>query len=189
MTKRMRWTILMQKNVFKVAGIMSVLIMAICIFSHAENETPVRIAFDKNSERIDIVTGIKLPDYTQAQRGSIQFFQGRLDTPERGFWYFFDGQRFRNIEGLAFIRKIPSIGCWAIARNPSDGTKSKVHPKEQCEIIHHAVSFIPLNESGQPVQRVYVLLDDLDKIQWEEYDHWLATDTQEELNAKQGVIF
>lgn len=179
----------MQNNVLKIAGIASVLIMVICIISNAEGEPPVRIGFDKNSERIDIVTGKKLPDYTQAKRGSIQFFRGRLDTPERGFWYFFDGRRFRSIEGLAFIRKMPSIGCWIIARDSRrDGTQND-HPKENCEIIHHAVSFIPLNDRGKPEQRVYVLLEDLEKIQWKEYDHWLATDTQDQLEAKKGVIY
>ena len=179
----------MKNNMLKIAGIASVLIMVICIISNADSEPPVRIAFDKNSERIDIVTGKELPDYTQAKRGSIQFYQSRLDMPERGFWYFFDGRRFRNIEGLVFIRKIASIGCWTIVGDSSDGTKPKGHPKEQCEIIHHAVSFIPRNESGQPEHRVYILLDDLEKIQWQEYDHWLATDTQEQLEAKQGVIY
>jgi len=179
----------MRNNLSKIAGFTVVLMSLFCMHSFAQNESPVGIEFDKNSERIDIKTGTKLPNYTQAQRGSIQFFLGRLDTPEKGFCYFFDGRRFRNIEGLGFIRKLPGIGCWAIAVASPDGGKTQSHPKEQCEIIHHAVSFIPLNKSGQPEQRVYVLLDDLDKIQWAEYDHWLATDTQEELEAKQGVIY
>ena len=179
----------MQNNVLKIAGIVSVLIMVICIISNAESEPPVRIAFDKNSERIDIVTSNKLPDYTQVQRGSIQFFLGRLDTPQKGFWYFFDGRRFIDIEDLAFIRKMPSIGCWIIASDSRGGETPSGHPKENCEIIHHAVSFIPLNDKGKPEQRVYVLLEDLDKIQWREYDHWLATDTQDQLEAKKGVVY
>jgi len=179
----------MRNNLSKIAGFTVVFISLICMLSFAQSESPVAIEFDNDSERIDIKTGTKLPDYTQAQRGSIQFFLGRLDTPQRGFWYFFDGRRFRNIEGLVFIRKIAPIGCWAIVGDSPDGLKTKSHPKVQCEIIHHAVSFIPLNKSGQPEQRVYVLLDDLTKIQWAEYDHWLATDTQEELEAKQGVIY
>ncbi|MFC1528881.1 hypothetical protein ACFL5B_03130, partial [Candidatus Latescibacterota bacterium] len=91
----------------------------------------------------------KLPNYTQAVRGSFQFFLGRLDSPEKGFWYFFDGRRFRDIDRLAFIRKMPSVGCWIIATASRNGTTPNEHPKENCEIIHHAVSFIPLNDNGK----------------------------------------
>jgi len=186
---RLKEGLILKKTVLKIAGIASVLIMLGCMITFARSEDPVRIVFDKNSERIDIVTGRKLPDYKLAQRGSIRFFLGRLDTPEKGFWYFFDGRRYMSIENLVFIRKIASIGCWVILADSRGGAAPSGHPKENCEIIHHAVSFIPLNDKGQPEQRVYVLLEDLDKIQWREYDHWLATDTQEQLEAKKGIVY
>jgi len=179
----------MQNNWKKIAVIATVLILFICFHSLAKSEPPVRIQFDENSKRIDIVTGKKLQKYTLAQRGSFQFYLGRLDTPLKGIWYFFDGRRYRSTEDLAFIRKMASIGCWIIAGDSHSEGTPKSHPKQNCEIIHHAVSFIPLNDKGQPEQRVYVLLEDLDKIQWKDYDHWLATDTQDQLESKKGVIY
>ncbi len=161
-------------------------------------EAPVRISFDRDSKRMDFVTGQKLPDYTQAQRGSIQFFYGRLDKPEDGFWYFFDGRRFQSIERTAFIRKVKSVGTWVIAgtsrwgetdRN-DDATVPTAHPNTNCEIEHHAVSFIPLNPAThQPEQRVYVLLEDIELMQWKPYDHWLVNDSQETIESKKGIVY
>jgi len=164
----------------------------------AQDESPVRISFDRESKRMDIVTGKTLPDYTMAQRGSFQFFNGRLDKPENGFWYFFDGRRFQRIERTAFIRKLKYIGTWVIAGtsrwgdedDQSAGAVPTAHPKTNCEINHHAVSFIPLNTvTNQPEPRVHVLLEDLELIQWKPYNHWLATDSQEALEAKKGTIY
>ncbi|MBN1290703.1 MAG: hypothetical protein JXB48_02605 [Candidatus Latescibacteria bacterium] len=179
----------MLKNLAKMSIIAAVFYLAVCISAFAQDDAPVRISFDRNSERIDIKTGKKLPDYTQAQRGSIQFYRGRLDTPENGFCYFFDGRRFQDIDHLLFIRKLPSIGCWAIATKGSNDEYSSGHPKQNCEIEHHAVSFIPLDKNGKPQPKVYVLLEDLELLQLAPYDHWLANDTQEQLEAKKGVIY
>ena len=179
----------MSQNWMKVGIIAAFVNMAVCIGVFAQDDTPVRISFDSNSERIDIKTGEKLPNYTQAQRGSIQFYRGRLDTPENGFCYFFDGRRFQDIEHLSFIRKLPGIGCWVIATQESNNPNPSVHPKQNCEIEHHAVSFIPLDSNGKPQPKVYVLLEDLELIQCAPYDHWLANDTQEQLESKKGVIY
>jgi hypothetical protein len=147
---------------------------------------------------VDIVTGRRLPNYTQAQRGSIQFFYGRLDTPENGFWYFFDGRRFQTIARTLFIRKLKSTGTWVIAGTgrwgEPDQTKSAAvptaHPNTNCEIEHHAVSFIPLNPAThKPESRVYVLLDDLELIQWLPYNHWLVNESQEEIESKRGIVY
>ena len=163
-----------------------------------QENTPVRISFDSASARVDIVTGKTIPNYTQVQRGSIQFFQGRLDKPEKGFWYFFDGRRFQNIERTLFIRKMKNVGTWVIAGSgrwgEADQTKEKkvpsAHPNTNCEIEHHAVSFIPLDPStGAPEARVFVLVEDLELIQWHPYNHWIATDSQQQLEAKEGVVY
>ncbi|MHB9029479.1 MAG: hypothetical protein ACYC9O_11985 [Candidatus Latescibacterota bacterium] len=172
------------------------LVFAGSVFS--QNTPPVKISFDKDSPRIDIVTGQKLPNYTQAQRGSIQFFYGRLDTPENGFWYFFDGRRFQPADRTLFIRKLKASRTWIIAGasrwGEADQTKGATvptaHPNTNCEIEHHAVSFIPLSPSaGAPEARVFVRLEDLELIQWHPYNHWLATESQEKIETKKGVVY
>jgi len=189
----------MQRKLLKVAGITAVLIIAVCMNAVAQDQSPVKIVFDKNAKRIDIMTSQQIPNYTQAQRGSIQFYLGRLDTPENGFYYFFDGRRFQNVDNLSFMRKMPSIGCWIIASSrsgrpgeePSNAppTVPTAHPQTNCEVWHHAVSFIPLDSNGRPQPKVYVLLNDIELIQWSPYDNWLATDTQDQIEAKTGTIY
>ena len=184
----------MQNNWKKIAVIATVLILFICFNSLAKSESPVRIQFDENSKRIDIVTGKKLQKYTLAQRGSFQFFFGRLDTPEKGFWYFFDGRGFQNIENLALIRKMPPLGGWAIIggggwRRTKD-SKIQTNPMNICEIGHHAVSFIPLNPATKkPDQRVHLLLDDIYMIQWKDVDHWVATKSQKDFDSEKGTTY
>ena len=170
------------------------LLMFLSFHSFAETDPPVRIQFDEQSKRIDCVSGKKLPDYTLAQRGSFQFFFGRFDTPEKGFWYMFDGRGFQEIENLALIRKMPAIGAWAIIggggwRRSKDST-IRTTPMNICEIMHHAVSFIPLNTATKkPEQRVYLLLDDMYMIQWKEVDHWVATKSQKEFDSDKGAVY
>ncbi|MCE5249704.1 hypothetical protein LLG96_05735 [bacterium] len=185
----------MHTKLLKCALIAGTLIMIVSMNSFAQNQSPVRIVFDKNSPRIDIVTGKQLPNYTQAQRGSIQFYYGRLDKPEEGFWYFFDGRSFQNIKSVALIRKIPALGAWAILGGGgwqgSDNTEVQTNPISICEIEHHAVSFIPINPStNKPDPKVYVLLDDLYMIQWKDnINHWVANRSQSELDSQQGIFY
>ena len=164
----------------------------------AQDDSTIRISFERESKRMDIVTGKVLPNYTKAQRTSLQFFNGRLDKPENGFWYYFDGRRFQSADRTFFIRKLKYIGTWVIAGSgrwgEADQTKSGVvptaHPNTNCVIEHHAVSFIPLNPStGNPDPRVYVLLDDLELIQWRPYNHWLVTMPQKELESLKGIVY
>ncbi len=166
--------------------------------SRAQDASPVRISFDRDSKRVDIVTGRNLPNYLLAERGSVQFFYGRLDSPENGFWYYFDGRRFQDIERTLFIRKLNSTDTWLIAGTSRwgepDQTKSATvpiaHPNINCEIMHHAVSFIPLHPAtGKPETRVHVLLEDLELIQWLPYDHWLVNDSQEDIRSKKGYVY
>jgi len=165
--------------------------------ARAADNAPVRISFDRRSARMDIVTGRILPNYTQAERGSIRFYNGRLDTPEEGFWYYFDGRRFQNIERTLFMRKLTYTGTWVIAgtrrwgdAGQNDSTVPTAHPNTNCEIFHHAVSFVPINpRTGKPDDRVYVLVEDLELIQWKPYKHWLVTDSQEEIEEKHGRVY
>ena len=188
----------MLTGIVRIIAAVAVFVLAGGEICPAQDTSPVRISFDRASKRIDLVTGRTLTDYTKAQRGSFQFFNGRLDTPENGFWYFFDGRRFQAADRTLFIRKLKSTGTWVIAGSSrwgeTDQTKSATvptaHPNTNCEILHHAVSFIPLNPStGKPEPRVYVLLDDLELIQWHPYNHWLANDSQKTIEAKRGVVY
>jgi hypothetical protein len=176
----------------------TILILSLLGSSFSQDKSPVRISFDKESKRIDIVTNNKLPSYTLVQHGSVEFFQGRLDTPENGFWYFFDGRRFQPIERTLFIRKLKSTGTWVIEGTSrwgeSDQTKYSTvptaHPKTNCVIEHHAISFIPLNPTTKkPEPRVYVMLDDLELIQWHPYNNWLVNESQDEIESKKGVVY
>ena len=184
----------MKNNAAGIGGIAAVLIVLIGSVSHAQDFTHVRIRFDELSKRIDIVSGKKLPDYSQAERGSLRFYRGRLDSPEEGFAYFFDGRSFQGIKGLALLRKMPGPGAWAIVgsrgwRGAENATVS-TNPLTVCEIEHHAVSFIPINpKTEKPESRVYVLLDDLYLIQWKVVDHWVATMGQAEFDAAQGRMY
>ena len=69
-------------------------------------EAPVKIAFDSKSKRMDIVTETTLPDYTQAQRGSVQFFFARLDSPDSFVNYTHDGIRKAEIKALRTMEKV-----------------------------------------------------------------------------------
>ena len=55
--------------------------------------------------------------------------------------------------------------------------------------MQNAVSFIPLDSNGRPQPKIYVLLDDLELIQWAPYNHWMVNDTQEQIRAKKGVVY
>jgi len=130
--------------------------------SLAADDKPVRIAFDKKAARIDLVTGKEIPSYTLAQRGSIQFFLGRLDEPDGFVNFTHDGFRKAEIKDLRMMEKVQ--GQFAIWRlRYRSGTKNT--PRIQ----HLAVSFIPLSDDTKETQRrVYVLLNDLELIDWGE---------------------
>jgi hypothetical protein len=177
-------------NVLKITSTTCILVMFILINLFAQDQSPVRILFDKNAKRIDIMTGKQIPNYTQAQRGSFQFFNGRLDKPENGFWYYYDGRFFQSIDTVAFIRNIKQLGCWIIALKDPNGKIPNEHPEIWREIEHHAISFIPLNPTTKkPESRVYVLLENMHLIQWADYDNRLAIESQEEIECGSGVIY
>lgn len=121
---------------------------------------PVKIAFDEKSKRIDLVSGRELPNYTLAQRGSIQFFLDRLDSPDSFFNFYHDGIRQGQIDSLNLIEKVqPQFDIWRIRYKKGGKNTPRIH--------HKAVSFIPLNpETNLPDRRVYVLLNDLKLIEW-----------------------
>ena len=188
----------MQKKLLRTVSVIVFLVTAICMNVLAQDQSPVRIVFDTDAKRIDLMTGKQIPNYTQAKRGSIQFYLGRLDTPVNGFWYSFDGRRFQNVDDLVFMRKMPSIGGWAVqstrgrGRQGQDQTSNTIpstHPWQNVEVQHNVISFIPLDSNGRPQPKVYVLLNDLELIQRAPYDHWIVNDTQEQIRAKKGVVY
>ena len=188
----------MQKKLLRIVSVIVFLVTAICMNVLTQNQSPVRIVFDTDAQRIDLMTGKQIPNYTQAQRGRIQFYLGRLDTPVNGFWYFFDGRRFQNVDNLAFMRKMPSIDCWIVQSTRGGGRQDQgqtsntipsTHSRQNVEVWHNAISFIPLDSNGRPQPKVYVLLNDLELIQWAPYNHWMVNDTQEQIRAKKGIVY
>ena len=160
----------MQNILLKIAGIATVLIMVVCINSFAQSESPVRIEFDENSNRIDLITGKELSDYKHAQRGTLQFFLGRLDKPDDFIYYFHDGLNRVDIENMALMKKMqPQFAIWALVMKSGQGFQG-LHPPYMPRVHHLAVSFIPLNDKGETERRVYLLLDDLRLIEWSGID-------------------
>lgn len=146
-------------------GISVIFLIVECLFletAFAQNEKPVRIAFDQSSERIDLITGKKLPDYTLAQRESIRFFLGRLDEPDEFVCFTHDGFNKTDISSLGMMEKVQ--GEFAIWR-----LRYRSGSKNTPRIQDLAVSFIPLSaDTKQPERRVFVLLNDLEFIDWNE---------------------
>lgn len=155
-----------------------------------KQSTPVRIVFDRNSRRIDILTGRQVPDYNQALRGSIRFLEGKLDTQVEKINYMFASMVHVNIENLILMRKLYDPKIWALV-SKSRGTIEGLDPVMSADVVKiYAVSFIPLNPSTkQPDARVHVMLDDMYCIQWEELNHWLATKSQTEYEAERGTWY
>jgi len=146
-----------------------VLAAAVCLyvaagFLVAGGENPVKIEFEKDAKRIDMVTGKKFPDYRLAVRGSFRFFSGRLDEPEDFVRYYHDGPRKAPVERLRSMEKFQRSHClWRLrfAGRPDS-------PQYTPRVYSFAVSFIPLNnETKKPERRVYILLDELRMIDWE----------------------
>ena len=178
----------MQNKLLKIAGITGVLIIVIYVNSYVQDQTPVHIKFDSNSERIDIATGKQLPDYTQAQRGSFRFYEGRLDSPTDHINYMFSTMISSNIKDIVLMRKLHPQNIWGLS---GSGNILEYKTVIVADIVkEYVVSFIPLNPTTKkPDPRVYVLLQDMYLIQWAQVDHWMATKTQEELESEKGTKY
>ena len=146
-----------------VKGTCSVIVLCVltCRAVLAQNESPVRIEFDENSKRIDIMTGKKLQAYQYVKRGSIQFFRDRLDTPDDFITFSHDGIIKAQIKDMKSMEKIQKqFTVWTLKKKSGWKDPSPVHSR--------AVSFIPLSLSTkEPQDRVYLLLDDLKLINWD----------------------
>ena len=179
----------MHKNLLKIAGILTVLFLLVSMNSFAQDTTvsPVRIVFDNNSERIDIVTEKQLPNYTQAQRGSFQFYDKRLDSPTDHINYMFSTMISSKVKDIILMRKMHPQNVWALSGSDKIlGLKTII----VADIVkEYAVSFIPLNPvTKNPDRRVYVLLQDMYLIQWADVDHWAATKSQAEYESEEGIV-
>lgn len=153
------------KKIPIVSGIAASLIVTVIINCTAQETNPVVIEFDRNSDRTNIMTGNKLPDYKFAQQGSFQFFLNRLDEPDRFIYYFHDGRRQVDVADLASMKKDQArYAIWNLVWKSGRG----LHPAYGPRIHHLAVSFVPLDiASMQPEKRVYLLLNELQKIEWQ----------------------
>ncbi|MCE5251459.1 hypothetical protein LLG96_14695 [bacterium] len=150
----------MRMNFMRCTACAALLVLIFCAAAFAQDKSPVRIAFDRNSKRIDLITERELPDYTLAERGSIRFFLGRLDQPDDFVNFTHDGVRKANISDLGMMEKVQAqFAIWRL--------RYKSGSKNTPRIQHLAVSFVPLSVSTkEPERRVYVLLNDLELIDW-----------------------
>ena len=151
----------MKHDFLRAAGFVLAMFMFTAVNVLAQDPKPVKIAFDEKLECIDLVTGKAVPRFTSAERGSVQFFLGRLDRPDRFFNFYHDGFQTAKIENVKCMKKTQEqFAIWRIYFNSG----SKNTPRVQ----HQAVSFIPIGPDGKPGERVCVLLKCLTLIDWSE---------------------
>ena len=151
----------MNSGHFKIGIFCAVMMLVINSLVFSQSETPVRLEFDEDAKKTDLLSGREVPEYQYAQRGSFQFFRDRMDTPDDFLHYSHDGIRKSYIKNMKYMIKIQKqFGVWTIMPKTSWKEPSPVHSR--------AVSFIPLSLSTkEPEERVYILLDDLKLIDWE----------------------
>lgn len=155
-------------NVINIAVLFFIL-SCIPLKAQVSSETsPVRISFDNESKRVDLLTGKETPAYEYAQRGSIQFFLWDINKPQDFITYMHDGIRTMKIADLTVMeKKQKQFAVWKIA--PRTGGVNTPRIREL------AVAFIPLSVQGtgsqkvfKPESRVYLRLNDLNLIEWGE---------------------
>ncbi len=127
-------------------------------------ENPVGLEFEPDAARIDMVTGTTVPAVSFAVRGSIEFYSGRLDSPEDFVRYYHDGPRTVPAANLRSMEKFKrSHSQWRLRM-----TTRRDSPQYIPRVYSLAVSFVPADEQGQPAGgRVHLPLDDLRLIEWE----------------------
>jgi hypothetical protein len=125
-------------------------------------DRPVTIALDSSKKLADLTTRAPIPPFTEAQRGSIQFFLERLNEPLNYLTYFKEGTNHVPIDRLFKIVKVQEPwGIWRLYyRGPVDG-----FPLTQ-NVRTTAVSMIPRSRDGTPGKRICMLLSDLSEINW-----------------------
>jgi len=155
--------------------------------ANIQKSTPVKIAFDTHSKRIDMLSGLSLPDYTLVERGSVRFYDARLDNPVDTLCFMFAAMSRQQIDSLALLRKLSHPNIWSFVSKRGDIVEG-LNPVMSADIVKmYAVSFIPLNPSSKkPAAKVHVLLTDMYSIQWGEVDSWLANKSQTEYEAQKG---
>lgn len=161
----------MQTTMFNITSLVVLLFTTLYIPLKAQvssEASPVRISFDSESKRIDLLTGKETPAYEYAQRGSIQFFLWDINKPQNFITYMHDGIRTMKIADLTVMeKKQKQFAVWKIA--PRTGGVNTPRIREL------AVAFIPLSVQGtgsqkvfKPESRVYLRLNDLNLIEWGE---------------------
>jgi hypothetical protein len=148
----------------KNAAVLAALALAPSASSAAEEEQPVKIAFDPASARIDLSRGTKLHADALAAPGSVRFHLLRLSEGDEFLYFMFDSLHKVSIAELAAMEKDQGeFAIWNLFWKSGGGLHPRVGPR-----IHHlAVSFVPLDRAGgTPGERVYYKLLDLKRIEW-----------------------
>ncbi len=132
--------------------------------AYAEDNTSVMISFDEDAQRTDLISKETVPEYHFAQRGSIRFHLWNIHEAQDYLTYLHDGIRTAPTATLKSMVKVQEEFSVWILTFKSDGRNSP-------RVRELAVSFIPLTREGTgyaPGERVYLRLDELNKIVWEE---------------------
>ena len=154
----------MKRKPLMIIGFVSIFFMIFSLSVNAKKADNVRIEFDGDSKKVDLITDRELPDYKSAKRGSFQFFSGRLDEPEDFIRYFHDGNQMVKIENLLSMEKFQkSHGMWRLRFAKGRRASPQYIPRVRTLVV----SFIPVNpKTGETERRVYLLLNDLELIDW-----------------------
>jgi hypothetical protein len=142
----------------RIITLAAVLIVLAAGAAPAAEESPVIIGYDPAAAHIDLVTGKPAPACTQAVRGSILFYKYRLDKPDEFFNFYHDGIQTARPSQLARMEKVqPQFSIWRLRYIAGNKNTPRIH--------HQAVSFVPL-QNGVPGPRIFLMLDDLNLIDW-----------------------
>ena len=140
-----------------------VFLASLCIGALAyAAEGPVAIKFDPDKSPYDLRNGEPVETCTQVQRGSIQFYMDRMTEPLDHLTYFKEGVRTIPKERLwKIVKEQEEWGIWRPwFKGGHDGYPLTQNMRTMC------VSFIPLDENGDPGEKVIIQFADLQEIDW-----------------------
>lgn len=150
----------------KKAVLIAALVLSVSASFVTGEDPPVKITFDSDSPRIDMMRGTKLPANVLAAPGSVRFHLLRLTEGDEFVYYMFDSLRKVQIGDLAYMEKDQGkFAIWNLVWKNGEGLHPKVGPR-----IHHlVVSFVPIDQAGgKQREQVYFRLLDLARIEWNE---------------------
>ncbi len=153
-----KWRMYM-KHIITTMVILSAFTLCAAVFAAVG---PVEVTFDPDKKPVDLITGRDVKPCIQVQRGSVQFYMEHLYEPLDHLTYFKEG-----------VHTIPKERLWKIVKEQEEWDiwrpwfkgKQDGYPLTQ-NMRTMAVSFIPLDENGNPGEKVLIRFSDLNEINW-----------------------